>query len=369
MIKIMKMKRKLTMSKQIIALIVLIISTLPAYTQISITSSDMAKPGDIVVNSVGINLDVFNYTQTGEDFYWDFSQLEGVSNTADTFIGINDVPIVYFFYFMGVSNLVKKESGTIPIPSFPITKEYSFLKNSSSSYNNAGEVYTISGLPVPLKFNSPDVLYNFPMEYGNQGSSFAEYSIGLPGVGFIHREIQRNNTVDGWGTLTTPYGTFDVLRQKSEVSEFDSIYLDSLSTGLPLYREYTEYTWIGKDQKIPLLSITTSLGGIIGTYVDSVRVNPSSINQQIDVANNISVFPNPTTGVVNITADLVATADIKIDVFNNFGVKVIDGIVKKNQTGAMLEKINLIDAGLKKGAYIVKISVGNRKTSKVVILL
>jgi len=353
-------------NKKIVLVLLLLIPLIQIKAQITINSSDMPSSGDIVVTSTGLNLDFINYQETGEDFNWDFSQLTPISQNADTFISITDVPLIYVLYFGSTSNLVKKDNNTIPIPGFPITKQYSFLKNSSSSYNNAGVLYTISGIPVPLKFSSPDIIYHLPMEYENTGSSYAEYSIGMTDIGYIRKEISRSNTVDGWGTLTTPYGTFEVLRLKSEITEFDSIYMDSLGIGLPLYREYTEYSWLGKNHKLPLLQITSSFVGTVATYVDSLRF-PSAIHDNINThSNNITIFPNPTSDIISISFKSQTQSGIEIEIYDVNGKNV----ASKNMQSAIdgVIKISLKKLNLNKGLYFVKIITNNQKIVSRVVL-
>jgi len=354
--------------KNTLLILFLFTSLLQITAQITINSNDMPSSGDIINTSTGLNLDFINYQETGEDYFWDFSQLTAISQNADTFIGIFDIPLIYTLYFGSTSNLVKKDNNTIPIPGFPITKQYSFLKNSSSSYNNAGELYTISGIPVPLKFNSPDIVYHFPMQYENTGSSYAEYGIGMPNIGYIKKEISRLNTIDGWGTITTPYGTFEVLRLKSEITEYDSIYIDSLGIGLPLYREYTEYSWLGKNQKLPLLQITSNLGGAIVTYIDSLRF-PSAINNQIDGSiNDVDVFPNPTNQLINITFNLVTYSNTTIEIYNSNGIKVANKKMEIHKPGSVKLKLNLKKLGLSNGIYLLKIATDNQQIVKKIIL-
>ncbi len=360
---------KLTSKINGLLLILMLLLGFNVTAQIIVSDSDMTLPGDIIITSTGLNIDFVNYEETGENYFWDFSQLIPVSQAVDTFIGITDVPFLVALYFGDKSNLVKKDNNTIPIPDFPITKQYSFLKNTSSSYNNAGVMYTISGIPIPLKYNSPDILYRFPIEYGNTGSSFAEYAFGADNFGFISKEISRTNTVDGWGTITTPYGTFEVLRLKSDVVELDSIYIDSLGMGAPLYREYTEYSWLGKNHKIPLLKITSSFGGAIVTYLDSLRF-PSAINDKLISFNNeIIVFPNPTTDFVNISLELFSLSDIIVDIFDVNGNLVANKIMHSQMPGKVDVKMNMQQIGLKSGVYFLKITIDNKQIVKRIVLL
>ncbi len=360
---------KIFNKKSGLILFTLLISALHLSAQITIDKTDMPSPGDIVVTSTGLNPDFINYQETGEDYIWDFMELTPISQSADTFISLTDVPLLYGWAFLGSANLVNKGSNPIPIPNFPISDSYLFYNNTNNYFGVAGEGYTLYGFPVPLKFNSPDVLFQFPMSYGNTGNSYAEYAFGIPNLGYIRKEISRSNTVDGWGTLTTPYGTFEVLRLKSEITQFDSIYIDSLGIGLPIYREYTEYSWLGKEQKIPLLKITSSLGGAVVTYIDSVRFNPSAINNNSHFDNEeLEIFPNPAHDLINISFELLSKSDIEIEIYDIAGIKVANKTILSRTPGTVNIKMNLRKFNLSNGIYFIKIISANQQITKKLIL-
>ena len=337
--------------------------------QIIINKTDMPSVNDIVCTSTGLNLDFIDYQETGENYVWDFSQLIPIIQTVDTFVSLSDVSPVYDFFFFGASNLVNAKSNRIPIPDFPISDSYTFFNSKDNYFGIAGEGFILYGLPIPLKFDSHDVLYRFPMAYGNTGNSYAQYALGLDNYGYLKKEVTRSNTVDGWGTITTPYGTFDVLRMKSEVIAFDSIYIDSLGIGLPLYREYTEYSWMGKGHKVPLLKITSSLGGVVVTYVDSVRFNPSAINEAPYIDDNkMRIFPVPSKDIINISFELLAKCNIEIAIYNINGVKVAERRLLNQIPGVVNIEMNLRQCGLKNGLYLLKIISGNQQINKKVVL-
>ncbi len=361
------MKRKCKRIPLLFAMLTIVGSQIIA--QISINKTDMPSVNDIVRTSTGLNLDFISYQETGENYYWDFSQLTLISQSVDTFVSLTDVSPVYGFFFFGASNLVNAKSNRIPIPDFPIGDSYTFYNNKDNYFGIAGEGTILYGIPIPLKFDSHDVLYRFPMDYGNTGNSYAEYALGLDNYGYIRKEVTRSNTVDGWGTITTPYGTFDVLRLKSEVIAFDSIYIDSLGIGLPLYREYTEYSWLGKGHKIPLLKITSSLGGAVVTYVDSVRFNPSAIHNHTDfISYDVEVFPNPSHDLINISFEFLTKCDIEIAIFNTNGIKVAERNMLNQIPGGVNIKMHLRQYGLNNGLYLLKINLGNQQISKKVVL-
>jgi len=356
-------------NKKVVLYAVLFFCIFQLKAQISINKSDMPSVNDIVCTSTGLNPDFIDFQETGEDYIWDFSQLVSISQQVDTFVSQLNVPLYYIPFFMFNSNLAKNGDIGIPIPEFPITNPTTFYNSTDNYFGITGNAAMIYGFPIPLMFDSPDILYQFPMNYEDIGNSFAEYGFGVDNYGYIGKEISRSNTVDGWGTLTTPYGTFDVLRLKCEVAEFDTIYIDSLGMGLPFYREYTEYSWLGKEQMIPLLKITSSFAGTIVTYIDSVRINPSAIYNQTDfIIDNVEVFPVPSFGIVNITFELLSRSDVEIAIYNSNGIKVTDDISFDHMPGTINFKIDLKQLGLSNGIYLLKLISDNQQITKKIIL-
>jgi len=337
--------------------------------QISIDKSDMPSVNDIVCTSTGLNLNFIDYQETGEDYIWDFSHLISINQQVDTFVSQLDVPLYYIPFFITNSNLAKKGDNGIPIPDFPVTNSTTFYSSTDNYFGITGNAAMIYGFPVPLTFDSPDILYQFPLNYGDIGNSFAEYGFGVDSIGYIGKEISRLNTVDGWGILTTPYGSFDVLRLKTEVAEFDTIYIYSWGIGLPFYREYTEYSWLGTGQKVPLLKIKSSLGGTIVTYIDSLRSTPSSINDAIYIdSDKMRIFPIPSKEIINITFEVLTKCDIEIEIYNTFGIKVAESNLFSQIPETVNIKMNLRHYGINNGLYFLKITSANQQVSRKVIL-
>ena len=336
------MKKNMTL---FVAFFVLMAGTLQA--QITIESSDMPSANDTIRLSTGLNVDFIDYTQTGEDFVWDFSGLYPVSQTVDTFQRLTDTPYRIFFFYK--ANLGLHRSLNIPIPGLPISNIFDYYKKTGSAYTYAGYGAMLNGIPLPLAYTNPDVIYRFPMRYGDADSSTSGLSIGIDNLGYMLIARARKNSVDGWGTLITPYGTMDVLRVKSEVTEYDSLYLDSLNAGIPLNRHYTEYKWLGKNSREPLLQITSSGFGVFATYIDSIRSNFLRI-KETETKNVVTLFPNP----ASTTFEMVLNKPLHEKVF----LKIIDQVgksvfVKTYYVNSNKMSVNLENNHLPTGDYIV----------------
>ncbi len=243
--------------------------------QITINSSDMPSAGESVRTSIAFDFESFDFEETGMDHTWDFSDLNSVMQRESTFINVTQTPPVFWPFFLGSANLATEIQELSAFPELPVDGGYQFFQKTAVRYADIGLGILVGGLPVPLKFNNPDVLYRFPMTVSYSDTTFADLSVGFPDIGHLTIERERISEVDGWGTLHTPYGSFETLRIKSMVAEYDSIYIDTLGQGFATNRFYTEYKWLGKGHGLPLLAVTADpVFGSSIIYIDSLRVMP-----------------------------------------------------------------------------------------------
>jgi len=357
------------MVKSAVIIIMIYLLQLPLNAQIIIENSDMPSQGDTVRISTSLNPDFSDYTETGEDFFWDFSQMVAAYQTVDTFISPMETPPIYQLIFAFSSNLANRYLRDLPIPNFELTDIFYFYKNSGSKFTNVGYAASINGIPLPIKFDNPDVLYRFPLEYGDVDSSASHFQFGVDDFGFLLIDRKRKNTVDGWGTVTTPFGTFDVLRIKSDVHEFDSIYVDSLQMGIPLDRYYTEYKWMAKGQKEPVLQITADFtGGLVVTYRDSVRMIYDAVDEHVSENKSLTVYPNPAYDALQVEFELNKSAEFELNLYDMTGRKMYTESRDHAVKGRNKKTINLQKAALKEGAYLLEVKAGDQHLTEKIII-
>lgn len=354
------------LGRLIFCCLMLMISMLQA--QIVIDSTDMPFPGDIINISTGLNIDFIDYTETGEDFTWDFLDLMSLNQTVDTFVSPSQTPFAYQFFFLGRTNLAYQYVQDLPIPDFEFSDVFYFYKNSQLRYDNVGYAASLNGFPLPFVFTTPDVLYKFPLEYGDQDSSVSGVVYNLPDVAYLLLDRKRINKVDGWGTLKTPFGTFEVLRMTSEVTEYDSIYIDSLEMGVPVNRNYIEYKWLAKGQKIPVLKITSDLNGLLVTYTDSIRINYDHINENLIKNKSIVVYPNPADNHVFVEFNMAKPGSLDLSLCDLSGKSWYQETATGLRSGFFRKKISFQDASLNSGTYLLIIKSSKEVyTRKIVI--
>ncbi len=215
---------------------------------------------------------------------------------------MKQTPVLFWPFFLGSANLVLKLNDFAAFPELPAGNGFQFFNKTSGLYSDVGFGLQVQGLPIPLKYDTPDVLYRFPLNYGDTDEGSTGLEFGLPDVGYLYIERERITEVDGWGTLETPYGSFETIRIRSIVAEYDSIYVDSLGMGFPIYRNYIEYKWLGNNHGLPLLTVVDDdVFGATIVYQDSIREINVGLDEAIAFKHERNfVYPNPAVDFINI---------------------------------------------------------------------
>lgn len=317
------------MTKYLYALIFLFLF-LGSKAQISITENDMPASGDTLRMSNSNGFSIGSSLPTGTDTTWDYSIVTPTSQEVIELTDIAQMPFTYQATFNNPLDPSHKAAYAIltndsfNIPNMQISDFYSFIRKTSTEYGVIGYGLSLSGFPVPGKYDNLEVFYQFPLDYGDTSSSHSIASQTVPSLGFFQREVVRSNHVDGWGTLKTPYGTFDVLRMRSEVLQKDSVKFDSLPAFPAITTQKTEIRFIGKGHGLPLMTIEQQNGFTISVqYQDSVRNLGTGI--AVMKQKESLVYPNP---VVN-DATISWSADFtELKVYNALGKLIYDAEVR-----------------------------------------
>ncbi len=312
-----------------------------AMAQSVYVSSDFASPQDsFIVSQISLlEIGNYNYQLSGAGVTWDYSSFTPVSQRVTRYIDPNRTGFgaVYLlscnaFCYPGCYNscvnngtptficagscnfscgttclsnwankfdLAEVGSDSINLGITTIKDIYNFFDLRQNALEQVAVGARVSGFPVVVEYENPDRVYKFPVEYGNVDSSYSNFSLqvdSIPGISlpisfYYNHGQHRYNTVEGWGTLKTPYGTFnDVLKVKSVVYNYDSVVFQndtiSLADFLPsqiIPNQIVEYKWLSPDYGIPLLKVSAWVinGNMIYQsldFIDSLRCfDPASV--------------------------------------------------------------------------------------------
>lgn len=301
-------------------------------------SNDFADVGDSalvsVVDIVSAGIANVNFRPTGPNQTWDYSDLDPTSQRFKTYVSpsstgfqlayitactfncyqpcydncINngspawlcqplcttDCGADCLFSWNRDFSLAELVNDSLDLGVVMITDVFNLYDKSNNRLEQNALGIRIQNIPLVVEYQSPDVIYRFPIQYGDTNSSSSSYGIRLdsiPGTGlnfgFEYKHAQtRTNYVTGWGTLTTPLQTYNnVIKQKSVIINKDSVRVAgntiTLSDFLPdqfLPDTVVEYKWFDEFTKVPVLTAT------------AWRINGNEIYQSVEFVDTLRCF-------------------------------------------------------------------------------
>ena len=299
------------------------------YAQITITSSDMPVAHDTFIYSnvtpVGT---VISPADSGANTSWSYAitpssqGMDIYKTTAELSLSFTLPSDLYGYKvadsFPGIVNTVLK----LAIPGITITDLYTFFEKIDipSAYAASAFAASINTIPLGTNYTNPDVWYEFPLTYGSSDSNYYSLPINIPGTGGITETGYRKTSVDGWGTITTPYYTTPVncIRVRSEIHEIDSISFGTTTIGFP--NNSVQYKWLVNGDHFPALWVISQVLGGTETitsikYRDSLRTG-LAVHNVSNEKEIVSAFPNPALNGI-FTLNIPASwTNYHLDVFD-----------------------------------------------------
>lgn len=362
--------------KKTFTLLAFVFFVATSFAQIVINESDMPVVGDTIRSSIFIGTDSLygaNYMTTGADHNWNFANIGWDLQKVDTFM----LPADTYFasHFTTNSNLSTPISiSDLPIPAnipveLTVQNAYAYFNASSTKFEQIGMGAKV-GIPVisipPTAtysiYDSSDVFYKLPLAFTNKDTTNSHYLFSL-NLGLIYGSVniyeskKRINEVDGWGSITTPLGTFDAIRLKSVSFIKDSMIIQAMSIDTMTERLMIEYIWLTKTHHIPVMKVTENINNtdvrVTVQYIDNYKLPRNwSINEN-NQESVLNIYPNPCKDFVKIVYN--ASNNANISVFDMYGNKVSERSINPNST----TDINVSEYA--KGIYTARITDSKNK--------
>lgn len=323
------------------------------FSQITLTDVDFADAGDTVRMSKATDNSIDIIT-TGANQTWDYSYLTFDSQLRRDFEETSNLPFLINAVFGQLAQNQYRATYYLPATDLPINQVGSFLpitiadlvqysRKTADSITSIGLSLSINGTALPVRSDTIETRYAFPLNYGDvhysRGYSKIDMNPIYDAIWIQYR--QRLSEVDGWGSITTPFGTYDALRIKHTITETDSLRIDLLGNQtwipIPVPKSYI-YEWFTNGEKDALLRISTSETGGNET-VTSIEYRDFNLTNSIDeLAIDFEIYPNPANQVISV---------------NNFPFNSQYYVVDNNGSivleGDLIDKINI--AHLASGSY------------------
>lgn len=310
---------------RILSLLAVILLSEFAQAQITINSSDMPSSGQIyfVATAPITAITTQQLNNTGANMNWNFN-LSAQSSKLDTMMAINQTPTTYQFVFFSSDFAQKLAQGVNFGTQFSLQNIYNFYKNSNSKFELSGFGAELNGFAIPVVYSPKDLIYQFPLNFNNSYSSTSSFSLPVPGIGSWSEQRSRTNTVDGWGKLTTPSGTLDVLRVHSIINDVDSFYVEALGQGLKFPRKTHEYKWLAKGGGIPVLQVNTTEAFSFQTVTQiTYKSAAASVEADNAFAQSVKMHPIPVYDHLTIALENSNISFLQVNLYNAFGQLIL----------------------------------------------
>ena len=289
--------------------------------QTTYISTNFANVGDQFIVSEANPALGLDFVQTGTNFNWDYNTL--TPNTQETMLWQNPnnagYKTVWCFLngyifncntqFNNNFTLATKLTNGIQIQGYGLTNLIDHLKKSSTLLENKmlGATITFGGTTVPFAatYQTSDIIYQFPINYNDNYTNNSALSVNLTSLGVPIQYAstgQRTNLVEGWGSLTTPFGTFaNVLKMKT--SFINNITVTINGTPQQTTQTTVSYKWFSPTLGIPVLEVD---GNIIATQYIATSIKYFDIQRCLDPNAVFGFFPvagdfNPTTNNASVS--------------------------------------------------------------------
>lgn len=290
-----------------------------------------------------IQLQVFHrYTDTttapspggsGTNQTWNYATLANHGEDSVTFTLPQWTP--YDTSYPGTNICIMQNQGEAYI--------YGVLNSSSLEVHGTAADPFGNGV-LPIVFNNPETQMVYPAAYGGSFGDTAtgenKFYLGYdPGVGFtidtvvIHTTIEKEADFDAWGSVTTPLGTFNTLRQNTYRRQTDVI--DFYAFGFWTYDAFVlvdsarTYSYWTNGIGMPIIELTDQddLGAI--SRVQYIPAQPTVTGIPVSENNQSSVYPNPATDVLTIETTV---AEGNVEIVDVTGRVVATAIINSNIT-------------------------------------
>lgn len=225
-----------------------------------------------------------------------------------------------------------------------------YYNATGTSFENYGNF--AGGITVP--YTNPEDLLHFPFTYNDSYTDNFTATF-VAGGSTVYRVGTCTVTADGYGTVTTPAGTYtNALR-----IHLVEAYQDSSNIfGTPYISTYNndQYMWYDNNRHWAIASVfsyTTTLSGTTqgGTFYGA----PVGIRSNAAFDGAVKVYPNPATAAIKVKVELEQNQRVELRLFNSLGEQVAIPVSARGVRG---ENVYQLDVSLyTEGIYFMQMWV------------
>jgi len=288
----------------------------------------------------------------------------GVYNVSGISTHINDTMVISYL-----------QPSATPFPSFQGTadlamfwKAFTIFGDTSvwqwSYFNSNATGLTLTGVGVimdtsyfshlvhgPLQYFTPQLSNplqimssNFALGYTYHDSTKSHILLTSFPQLVIASKVIVDLEIDGWGTLTTPMGTYNVLRAKQTRTQAEAFIQPADTNTNYDYSDYTytyQYIYYAKGIGTPIAEVNMDASFTNVYKVKYANVLPMTVNNKA-LNPEISVYPNPAADFITVQCP----AAVQTEIINSYGqlIRVIDKSCQKVDVSGLAPGMYLIRA-------------------------
>jgi hypothetical protein len=215
---------------------------------------------------------------------------------------------------------------------------------------------------ITAKLNPTEELNAYSDAYNSSFTKTSKVSFKLPFNQFpgadsvwIKEKKDKNSKTDGWGSVTTPLGTYNCIRHKQRVITVDSIFLHSTfssqwsnapSPYSPIIDTVWHFSWMANGVGFPLVEFDSTKADTIKN-ITWLKVLPTigGINETASLSE-VNTYPNPSSGQFTIHSP--QTTNYGLEIYNVVGERIFQKTVNRKD-----ESLNL---NVPNGIYFLHIT-------------
>jgi hypothetical protein len=332
--------------KNLLLLLITVIYAI-SYSQITLDGSDMPAVGDYIPRKSDTMTLLPGPGGSGPNQTWNFTALSNYVISENTnVVSVASTPNGNQF---GNSNLAMTNDNA----------SYLYFNATPSTFSTQGFSGDLLGTGVINAVFNPDLtLHQFPRTFGSSFNDAYGIDVTVPGTAInpllsqIHfkRFSMVHDTTDAWGQITTPNGTYDVLRIHTTEIFSDSIWAQPIFPPTwSLVSTSTDtthsYSWVGKGGKLAIAEMSFDTLGMpkIFKWTELPGIGVGLVTKNLGA----EVFPNPTSQYLTVCVP---------DQYDQLPFQILDASGRKVSEGAIdSPKYTINLEGVCAGVYCLKI--------------
>ncbi len=331
-------------------LISMFLSSFNLFGQISLSQSDIWAVGDTIPRVVD-TISTANPGSKGVNQVWNFSN--AVPRELETTRIINASTSPYASSFPSANQAMTHNNTS-----------YLFVNSSPSNVIVKGVVGDIlnNGTTISVPFNPDMLLMQFPESYGSAYTDTYGFDFTASGTSFGVYQVRAKHkatvldSLDGWGTVITPTGSYNCLRKKTIEQKIDTSWYKLFSFSQWTLNNFsaasvTSYSWLAKETKLAVVELSFHPNGSPYklTYSLIPPVTVTSVGSNSISAFGFRIFPNPADDILHF----VPSAEFNTSVFEISICNLMGQDVYKT-TSTSSDGTNIDIGRLSQGLYFIE---------------